>query len=389
MVKISSNDALAILRRFRVAGDEHVPRHVEQLNVTNPLPSNTLGAFRFQKQQYYTLFDDVAEDDIDYVLEQIDIYGTKPKATVLENPNDHVTTYALPFKGKDVYLIKLISDKVRLDQELAQRYPEYSRSTWQKYIKAGHVSVNSSPVLTPKHEVTPHDSLEINIPPAKTYDDHSLPIIYIDDNVIVINKPAGILTHSKGALNEEFTVADFFRRYTTWGLDTTRPGIIHRLDRDTSGVLIGARNEEAADALRKQFADRLVKKKYIAVVSGHPKIPAATIDIPIARNQAAPSTFKTDPKGKPAQTTYATVAQNDHESLLTLSPRTGRTHQLRVHMNHIGTPIVGDRVYGVVGDRLFLHAFSLEVTLHGGKRTIFTAPAPAEFTHKFSEAATI
>jgi len=87
-----------------------------------------------------------------------------------------------------------------------------------------------------------------------------LPIVYLDDNVIVVNKPAGVLTHSKGVINNEFTVADFFKRYTTYNLDTNRPGIVHRLDRGTSGVIIGARNSETAKSLQKQFSDRKIKK---------------------------------------------------------------------------------------------------------------------------------
>lgn len=368
-----------------MASDENTPRNIEQLSVTNPSPINTLAAFRFLKQQYYILFDDTAEDDVAYVAQQISTTGNLPKGAVIENPNDHMTTYALPFKGKDVYLYKVISDKVRLDQELSKRYPDKSRSTWQKHIKAGHVTVNDKEITSPKQDVTANDTIAINLPPDEDYSDKSLPILYIDDNVIVVHKPAGILTHSKGAINEEFTVADFFKRYTSWGLDTNRPGIIHRLDRDTSGLIIGARNADTADNLKKQFAKRTVKKKYVAVVSGRPKVAAALIDIPIIRNQAAPSTFKTDPQGKAAQTKYEVIAYNDTESLVLLKPKTGRTHQLRVHMRHIGTPIVGDRVYGKGSDRMYLHAYTLELTLPGGKRTTFTAAPPAEFLSKFAE----
>ena len=113
-----------------------------------------------------------------------------------------------------------------------------------------------------------------------------------------------MLTHAKGALNDEFTVAEFFRRYTTVGLDTNRPGIVHRLDRDTSGVIIGARTPESFDLLKAQFADRKAKKHYVAIVEGTPKQMEAAIDIPIGRNPSAPSTFRVDSKGKPAVTDY-------------------------------------------------------------------------------------
>src|SRR5690606_6293672 len=143
-------------------------------------------------------------------------------------------------------------------------------------------------------------------------------------------------------------VADFFRRYTTNALDSSRPGIVHRLDRDTSGVIIGARNDETATLLKKQLADRTTKKQYIAVVDGHPKLDTAGIDLPIGRNPSAPSTFRVDPKGKPAITSYEVLKSNEKQSLVKLRPRTGRTHQLRVHAHYIGTPIAGDRVYGNV-----------------------------------------
>jgi 23S rRNA pseudouridine1911/1915/1917 synthase len=201
----------------------------------------------------------------------------------------------------------------------------------------------------------------------------------------VVNKPVGVLTHSKGVENEEFTVADFFRRYTSVGIATNRPGIIHRLDRDTSGVLTGARTEKAASLMARQFADRKTKKTYIAVVSGRPKQDEAVIDLPIGRNPSAPSTFRVDPKGRSAVTRYKVLATNGTESLIELKPVSGRTHQLRVHLAHLGTPIVGDRVYGRTADRLYLHAYRLEITIPEGDRRVFEAPLPAEFTDKFGD----
>lgn len=239
-----------------------------------------------------------------------------------------------------------------------------------------------------KQEVTENDEIAMLPPEKASFSDSDLPIIYIDDNVIVVNKPAGVLTHSKGVMNDEFTVAEFFRRYTTNALEANRPGIVHRLDRDTSGVIIGARNDETAAMLKKQFADRLTKKEYVAVVEGIPKTEKAVIDLPIGRNPAAPSTFRVDPSGKSALTTYEVVATNGKCSLVKLWPKTGRTHQLRVHMQYINAPIVGDRVYGVKSksDRLMLHAASLEVTIPTSRRETFRAPIPPEFTKEFPEA---
>lgn len=387
MVKVSSSDIIAILRRFEVATDEHMPRHIEQLVFSHPNPINTLVSFRFNRQQYYVLFDDTAEDDTNYILEQVRTHKLDTIGEVIENPNDHLTTYALPFKGKEVYVFAVRSTKKRLDTTLAERYPDISRSTWQKHIKAGHVSVNGTEQTSPKYDVSDSDSLEISIPEAADFSTHELPIIYLDDNVIVINKPAGILAHAKGALNEEFTVAEFFRRYTTFGLGTNRPGIVHRLDRDTSGVMIGARNPETAHLLQQQFADRKTKKTYTAVVNGLLKQSEAKIDLPIDRNPNAPSTFRVDPKGKSAVTRYHVLATDaaDALSLIELRPETGRTHQLRVHMQYLGAPILGDRVYGKPADRLYLHATKLEITIPISQRSVFEAPVPPEFSEFFNE----
>ena len=385
MVKVSSSDIIAILRRFKVASDEHMPRHIEQITFSNPNAINTMVAFRFNKQQFYVLFDDTAEDDIAYILQQVRTQKLDTDGEVLQNPNDHLTTYALPFKGKEVYVFMVKSNKKRLDMTLAERYPDISRSTWQKHIKAGHVSVNGTVRESPKFDVTEADSIELSIPDATDFSGHDLPIVYLDDNVIVINKPVGVLTHSKGALNDEFTVAEFFRRYTTVGLDTNRPGIVHRLDRDTSGIMIGARNPETVTLLQKQFADRKTKKTYMAVVAGQLKQTEAKIDLPIGRNPNAPSTFRVDSKGKAAITRYQVLATNDKLSLVELRPETGRTHQLRVHMQYHGTPILGDRVYGKSADRLYLHAAKLEVTIPGGLRKTFEAPVPPEFSEFFND----
>jgi len=385
-MKVSSRDIVAILRRFELADDNTVPRQVEHVTITHPASYNTLVSFRFNKQHFYAVFDDTAEDDTQYILEQVRSDKQDIQGAVLENPNDHVTTYALPFKGKEVYLFEVTSSKKRLDVYLAEQYPDISRSTWQKHIKAGHVLVNGTPQTSPKYDLPTTDTVSVAIPDATDFSEHELPIVYLDENVIVVNKPIGVLTHSKGALNDEFTVADFFRRYTIFGLDTNRPGIVHRLDRDTSGLIIGARNPETATLLQKQFGDRRVKKTYMAVLEGTLKEKQAAIDLPIGRNPSAPSTFRVDPKGKAAVTRYKVLAENDKQTLVELRPLTGRTHQLRVHMQYLHAPIRGDRVYGKPAERLFLHAHQLEITIPVSDRKVFTAPVPKEFYKLFPEA---
>ncbi len=385
MVKVSSRDILDILRRFELANDDNVPRNVESVKMSHPNPINTLASFRFNKNAFFVLFDDTAEDDIEYVVKQIKVKKPNLNGELLKNPTDSETTYAIPFHGKDCYLYSVISEKKRLDSELAKRYPDTSRSTWQKHIKAGHVSVNSVVTTSTKHDVTDVDDIAITMPDAPDFSANELPIIYIDDNVIVIDKPSGILSHAKGALNEEFTVAEFFRRYSTYNSDTNRPGIIHRLDRDTSGIMIGARNADTATMLQKQFADRKTKKTYYAIIDGVPKLDKANIDLPIGRNPSAPSTFRVDSKGKSAITRYEVIASDKKYSLVKLQPQTGRTHQLRVHMAYLNTPILGDKVYGKPSKRLYLHANSLEITIPTSSRRTFVSPVPSDLTDFFPD----
>jgi 23S rRNA pseudouridine1911/1915/1917 synthase len=308
---------------------------------------------------------------------------------------------------------------MRLDAFLAEKYPAQSRSTWAKLIRRGDVRVNGAVVVDISKNVESSDDIVV----AKPVDgkvELDLPVIYEDENVIVINKPAGVLTHSKGALNEEFTVADFITTHSDLYKDSPcndRAGIVHRLDRGTSGVIIGAKNETTRKMLQKQFQDRKTKKTYLAVVNittlGQKTLDKNgaefTIDLPIARNPKKPSQFKVDGKGKPAITDVKVVqVSGDGTALLELKPLTGRTHQLRVHLSHIGLPIVGDPVYNAAASlrgkaeaiqsgssrfarddnnsvaglnliRMMLHARELEITIPEGQRKVFTAELPDEF----------
>jgi 23S rRNA pseudouridine1911/1915/1917 synthase len=162
-----------------------------------------------------------------------------------------------------------------------------------------------------------------------------------------------------------------------------RAGIVHRLDRFTSGVIITAKSANALSHLQKQFSQRKSKKKYFAIIEGWPELETAIIDAPIERNPKKPQTFRVGASGKPAQTHYKVVEKFEKNgskySFIELNPVTGRTHQLRVHLKHIRHPIVGDSIYGHSGSHMFLHAASLEVTLPGGARKTFEAPLPKIF----------
>jgi len=379
MTKVSSRDVLAILRDFSVADFNNVPKNVENIQYLHPRNYNTVVSFRFLKDQFFILFDDDINDKAIDVENEIKISTGEITGNVLTNPKDSNKTFAMPFRGKACYLFQVVSVRNRLDSEVTKKYPEHSRSTWQKYIKQGYVQVNGQVISSPKFDVSSTDEIAVSIPEPADHNEKDFPIIYMDDNVIVVNKPSGVLTHSKGVLDDEFTVSDFFRRYSSYNTNTNRCGIVHRLDRDTSGVIIGARNDETAQLLQKQFADRKTKKIYMAVVVGKPKLDHATIDVPIGRNPVAPSTFRADANGKSAQTMYEVVKTNNNYSLVKLQPKTGRTHQIRVHMKYINCPIAGDRVYGKSSDRLYLHAFSLELTIPNGNRRTFVSDMPKGF----------
>jgi 23S rRNA pseudouridine1911/1915/1917 synthase len=268
----------------------------------------------------------------------------------------------------------------RLDVFLAASLPDYSRSFLQKLIRDGSVKVNGTAQLKTGSTVQPNATVEVSTPVIGSVPEGDMEIIYEDDDVAVLNKPAGMLTHAKGVHSDEFTVGEFMRSRTTDGPETNRPGIVHRLDRDTSGVIIAAKTPEAKRWLQKQFSTRKVKKTYIALVEGRPKERAALIRLPIERNPKKPQSFRVGGNGKAAETAYETLQSFTRATLLQLKPHTGRTHQLRVHMHYLHCPIVGDPLYGKPEPklgRMFLHAAELELTLPSRERKVFTVPLPS------------
>ena len=257
--------------------------------------------------------------------------------------------------------------KVRLDVATFEQYPRYSRATIQKFIKNGQVTVNGDIVDKPNTLIDENSNIELSVVEAE--EGEKPPVIYEDDDVIVFNKPAGMLTVSKGEFNPEPTLEQFGE-------------IVHRLDRGTSGVIILAKNAKAKSFLQKQFQERKAHKTYYAVTVGHPKVDHAIINIPLTRNLKKPTTFMVANQGREAITEYRAIDQNEKYSLIELKPQTGRTHQLRIHLAHIGAPILGDPVYNPKSpkaDRMYLHASILEITVPSGKRLTFTANLPEEF----------
>lgn len=260
---------------------------------------------------------------------------------------------------------------VRLDVLMTEVFKSYSRSTLQKFIRSGFVTVDGEVILKPNAKILEGLRVELKVPDEMKNADIEPEVIYEDKDVLVVNKPAGLLSEAKGEYCPERTLADF-------GL------VAHRLDRDTSGVMILAKSEAVRDFLKKQFQDRTTKKTYFAVVSGRPKLDEARIDLPMKRDLKRPTTFRVDANGKEAETFYKVVKSDDKHSLVELKPTSGRTHQLRVHMKYLGHPIVGDVVYGEEkADRLYLHANKLEITLPSGERKVFEAELPKEFLDVF------
>ncbi len=213
---------------------------------------------------------------------------------------------------------------------------------------------------------------------------NNLPILYEDNDIVAVAKPAGLITHSDGRTKEE-TAEDWFKaKYPA----TEGGGYVHRLDRDTSGVLVFAKNATVYEFLRKAFHDRDIKKTYLAIVYGVPKTGSGVIDFDIGRSRQDFRLRSAQPKAKgrlrDALTRYEVIGETEGYSLLKLNPETGRTHQIRVHLKAIHHPIVCDPLYapnhkpalGVT--RLALHASTLDIPLPSGGRTTISAPIPED-----------
>ena len=264
-------------------------------------------------------------------------------------------------------------EKVRLDVLMGEYFKSYNRSSLQKFIEFGFVTVDGKLAKKPNEKYERGTKVDLKIPDTMKNADLIPDVIYEDGDVIVLDKPAGLLSMPRAQYCPEKTLENY-------GL------LVHRLDRDTSGVVILAKTSEVQEFLKKQFQARTTHKTYYAVVSGRPKLDEAKIDLPIARDLKHPTTFRVDPNGKASETYYKVIKSDDGHALVELKPVTGRTHQLRVHMKYLGHPMLGDPLYGEEkADRLYLHARQLEITLPSGERKKFTAKVPEEFESVFLE----
>jgi len=291
-----------------------------------------------------------------------------------------------------IILLNQTEKEFRLDKFLAEHLEEYSRSYIQKLISEGGVNVDGFPIYKKAELLNPGAEVEVTIPPAKDTsligEDIPLDILFENDDLIVVNKPAGMvvhpaLGHASGTLVQ--AVLGYAPEIEGVG-GIKRPGLVHRLDQNTSGVIMLAKNDRAHQFLQSQFQARSVDKQYLALVDGRPPTPKGRVEVAIGRDskfrqRMAPALER---DGKEAISEYFTQEEFPQHTYIKISILTGRTHQIRVHMAFLGCPVVGDTVYGrkkpsIEIQRQFLHAFRLSILIPGeeAKRT-FEAPLASE-----------
>lgn len=294
----------------------------------------------------------------------------------------------------------------RLDAFLAAQFPQHSRVRLQEAISAGAATIDGHTITRPAERLKPGQQVTIRFPDAlragPAAENIPLDVLYEDEHIAVVNKPPGMVVHpAKGHWSGTLAGAIQYRFGGLSGVGgPTRPGIVHRLDRDTSGVILIARNDQAHMQLAAQFEAREVEKEYFAIVAGQPRLDRDLLDRPIGAHpyQREKMAIRTDhPTVREAQTFYEVVERFDGLAVLRVLPKTGRTHQIRVHLGSIGCPILCDRLYGgrakltigelarrhddetVVLDRQALHALRLAITHPAtGERMEFTAPLAAD-----------
>ncbi len=295
------------------------------------------------------------------------------------------------------WIVPATIEQIRLDQFLAGRIPDQSRSQIQVWIRSGRILVNGRKVKT-GYLPHPGDDIRLAAPEpvqaAPFPEDIALDVVYEDPDIAVINKPAGMVCHVGAGVRSGTLVNALLHRYgPIESEDAERPGIVHRLDKLTSGLLVVARNREAHRGLARQFKARQVKKEYLALVYGSPKPPSGTIDLPLGRDPRDRKKISVRArKTRTAITHYSSLKSYGRFTLLQVRIETGRTHQIRVHLSQKGHPIVGDAVYGGACctdrpkipaqtrlQRPFLHSHLLEFRHpRTGSLLSFSAPLPPE-----------
>lgn len=279
----------------------------------------------------------------------------------------------------------------RIDLYLAREIPDISRSRFQQLINEGQVLVNARAVR-PSYRLRPGDEISVHLPPAETPqiipEPIPIEIVYEDQDVLVVNKPRGMVVHP-GAGHYRGTLVNALLYHCTdlSGINgVLRPGIVHRLDKETSGLLMVAKNDAAHLSLATQLKERRILREYLALVYGQLKEDAGTIIAPIGRHPRDRQKMAVTPTGREAITHYKVVERFTRYTLLKLRLATGRTHQIRVHLTHIGHPVVGDLKYGPARLHLGLNGQFLHAGVIGfahpttGEFLRFEAPLPPELT---------
>lgn len=279
-------------------------------------------------------------------------------------------------------LVQLVfnGQEERLDKFLVTHFPEYTRSRLQALIKDGKVKINEQPVAKTGFLLTGGDQVEITIPapqPAAIVPENiPLTVLYENDDLVVIDKPAGMVVHpAAGHAQGTLVNAVLAHDPELEGIGgEIRPGIVHRLDKNTSGIILVAKNDATLHWLQDQFRMRKVTKIYLALSDGHPRTPVGRIEASIGRDttQRKQMAIVPDQKGRSAVSEYRVLEQFPDHTLFEVHPETGRTHQIRLHLAFIGCPIVADTVYGrrnpsIPLTRHFLHASRLTIILPGEK----------------------
>jgi 23S rRNA pseudouridine1911/1915/1917 synthase len=292
----------------------------------------------------------------------------------------------------------------RLDSYLRTKFPAASRGSIKRLIEEGHIKVNGQ-IVKPTHTPRAGDRVQVHWPEARPAEakpeDIPLDILYEDERLLVLNKPAGLVVHP-AAGNEEHTLVNALLHHCEGQLSgiggVARPGIVHRLDKETSGCLVVAKQDETHVALSAQFAGRTVEKIYRAILCGVLPREKGEVHAAIARHSSHRKRMAVNnDMGREARTSYHVIERLNSATLAEAMLHTGRTHQIRVHFQHLGYPLVGDRTYGnrqnqkledltnYSAPRVMLHAFRLAfIHPRSGKRINFEAPVPADFEDALS-----
>jgi 23S rRNA pseudouridine1911/1915/1917 synthase len=295
----------------------------------------------------------------------------------------------------EIFRYKGVGVGERLDKFLVACLPEFSRARLQGLIVDGFVEVDGSPAKKGGQMLGGGERITLRIPPTHSVgliaENIPLDVIYENDELIVVNKPAGMVVHP-AAGHDSGTLVNAVLGYEPdiEGIGgEERPGVVHRLDKDTSGLIVMAKNERAHRWLQDQFRLRKVEKTYLALVDGKPPTPTGRVEAPIGRDpqQRKKMAITTPSKGREAVSEYKTLESFPKHTLLEFHPHTGRTHQIRLHCAFLGCPIVADTIYGhkktsLELKRHFLHAFRLKIILPGEKQArIFEAHLPEDLAN--------